>query len=394
MKNLSKIILVIGLIFVFTSCSSLVLNRETVYKPVNDSIDVALIYPKTGANLGYGEQFLKAATLAQQVVNDNGGINGKNLQLITLNSENSPNKAKSIAENLINKSTVLCVIADTNNNCAESAAPIYEKAHMTQITPMASSDEFIVSGKYQFSASSTRSFNTKLDVQKIISDMGYKSVGVIYINSSWAGPALETFERTAEVSNLQIRVKEPIADGQTKFKSIIKRIRQTKPDCLYILADYDETIKLAQAIRIDQWDIPIIVTGSYVTEQPENVIGTSLGSIISRRLSSLDIVIEDRENFIYEYRNVADYSDIEFGMQVYDTVMMVAKAAEKSYASLTRNNFRDALLNINNFNGLLGDVSFDNSGVALRPFYIAKHVHRRWENIISWNDIQEWIKFE
>lgn len=390
MNKLSKIILVIGIIFIFTNCSNL--KEKHVYKPIDDKIYVALVYPKTGTNLQHGEQFHKAASLAKKYINQNGGINGKQLEFVIMNSQNSPNKAQTIAKDLINSNNILCVIADSNNNCAESAALIYEQAHIMQITPIASSDEFVVSGKYQFSASPTRNFNTRFDVENIIYGMGYKSVGIIYINSTWSRPSLDTFERTAEENNLQIRVKEPISEGQTKFRPIIQRVRQTNPDCLYILADYDETIKLIQTIRIDQWDIPIIVTGSYITEQPENIIGTSLGEVISRRLSSLDVVMQEKENFIYEYRDVANYSDMEFGMQVYDTIMMVAHAAQKCEDNLTRENFRNSFTKLRNFNGLLGSIHFDKTGIAQRPFYVAKHTNRRWEIITHWKHIEKWME--
>lgn len=394
MKKPSKVILVIGIILVLASYLNSGAKKVSIYKSAGNTIDIALVYPKTGTDPERGQQFYKASILAQKMINENGGINGKQLQFTIMNSENSPNEAKAIAEDLITRKNVLCVIADSNNNCAEAAAPIYESAHMTQITPMASSEEFAAAGEYQFSASPPRSFNTKFDVQNIIcGKMGYKSVGIIYINSNWAGAALKTFEKTAEENNLEIRVKEPIAKGQTKFNAIIQRVRQTNPDCLYILADYDETIKLLQLIRIEQWDVPVIVTGSYVTEQPENVIGTGLGTVISRRLSSLDAVMQQKENFIYEYRDSAKYSDMEFGMQVYDAVMMVAGAAEKCRDNLTRENFRSALLKIRSFSGLLGDASFDETGTAQRPFYVAKHTRGRWETITPWEDIKKQIQF-
>ena len=100
-------------------------------------ITVAVIAPKAGDNVKAGEELFKGARLAVQEINDNGGVNGQKLDMLTIDDRCEDRLAVSTAEmlSLLNSKKIGLVIGPYCSNQFDQVAGIYKKSKIFQIVP-------------------------------------------------------------------------------------------------------------------------------------------------------------------------------------------------------------------------------------------------------------------
>ena len=110
---------------------------------------VALAAPMSGPESQYGKNFSQAIAMATDDLNKAGGINGRPVKVVELDDRNDPKEAANIAERYVTDPNVLAVIGGFSSAASLSAAPIYQKAGITQLCPTCSHPSFTKEGGKQ-----------------------------------------------------------------------------------------------------------------------------------------------------------------------------------------------------------------------------------------------------
>jgi branched-chain amino acid transport system substrate-binding protein len=89
-----------------------------------ETITLGSIFSTTGDGVPFGPQQLKAAELAVEQINEDGGINGAELTLLQRNDGSSPPKSARNMRRLINVDRSLAVLGPTFSNSSAEAHPV------------------------------------------------------------------------------------------------------------------------------------------------------------------------------------------------------------------------------------------------------------------------------
>lgn len=65
---------------------------------------------------------------------------------------------------------------------------------------------------------------------------GFKKIAILYINDDYGKSVSTTFESAITKAGSKIIAKEPLILGETNFRTIIEKIKQSNPDAIYIPA--------------------------------------------------------------------------------------------------------------------------------------------------------------
>lgn len=103
----------------------------------NAEITLAVIAPKAGEYVQAGTELFNGAKLAVQEINDNGGLNGERLDMLTIDDRCDDRLAVSTAEmlTLLKSKKIGLVVGPYCSNRFDEIADIYEKAKIFQIVP-------------------------------------------------------------------------------------------------------------------------------------------------------------------------------------------------------------------------------------------------------------------
>lgn len=108
--------------------------------PAPDDYVIAFAGPLTGENAAIGREQLQAVQLAVSEQNARGGIGERRVRVESFDDGNDPARASQIAESLAADEHVLLVIGHLSSDATAAAAPAYEAAGLTVISPSATAD--------------------------------------------------------------------------------------------------------------------------------------------------------------------------------------------------------------------------------------------------------------
>ena len=100
---------------------------------------VAVTAPLSGTNARYGESIVNGATMAMDAVNANGGINGRQVEIVARDDRSDPNEGVSIANEIVANQNILAVLGNFNSSVTLAASPIYNNTGIVQVSPGSSS---------------------------------------------------------------------------------------------------------------------------------------------------------------------------------------------------------------------------------------------------------------
>ena len=116
-----------------------------------ETVKIGLCSPITGNYAESGENFKYSAEMAIERINAEGGVLGRQVELVVMDSKGDPKEAALIAQKFTEDPEIVAEVGDFTSTCCMAAAPIYERAGMVQLSPTASHPDFAPSGKFMFS---------------------------------------------------------------------------------------------------------------------------------------------------------------------------------------------------------------------------------------------------
>ncbi len=114
-----------------------------------NSLKIAVSVP-IGSNLNVAQEILRGVAVAQDEINQKGGINGQKLQIQIVNDENDPEIARKLAQELVKQRQVLGVLGHNASNVSLAAAPIYQQGGLVMISPTSFANNLSGFGRYIF----------------------------------------------------------------------------------------------------------------------------------------------------------------------------------------------------------------------------------------------------
>jgi len=91
------------------------------------AIRIGFLVPLSGQGASNGESAKHSAELAVKEINNNGGVNGKAIKLITYDDHGDPQKAREIINKLIFQDQVIAVVSAFDSPTTRAAIPICQE---------------------------------------------------------------------------------------------------------------------------------------------------------------------------------------------------------------------------------------------------------------------------
>ncbi len=352
----------------------------------SDTIVIGLSVPLTGNSAEYGQQFEIAAKIVQEEINANGGVNGKQLELKIMDSKNDAKEATDIARVMVEDSEVLAVIGDFSSTNSMAAAPIYQEAGLVMCSPSGSHPDLPPIGDYIFAAPGMQSDESVFAAKAVKDFHGFESTAILYMNNDWGVLAEESFLVGAEQVGLDITTSASFVAGESDFKTVLAKARQTEPESLTLLGNYSELASIVKQAGETGWDVPIIISGSSCTPQFIELAGEAGEGVLSETTFFFEKDNEYQMDFYNKFEEQAGFAPTVFASLVHDTLGMFCEAIE-GVEDLNRESFRDAIASYTDYSGIMGPLVFNEDGAAVRDYRIAVITNGEWDPISEYGDL-------
>ena len=158
----------------------------------SDTVNIGVLYPKTGQYAEYGKMFQQGLDLAVEKVNKDGGVQGKKLGLKYFDTQSDPKQSASVAPKIASDSSIVAVVGDYSSGSSMAASPTFQQAGLVHYGFNNSAADFTSTGDHVWTPQYSQD-----DFQAQTADMvaeNAKKISVVYIENDWGKAAYAAFE--------------------------------------------------------------------------------------------------------------------------------------------------------------------------------------------------------
>ncbi|MEI6314639.1 MAG: ABC transporter substrate-binding protein [Syntrophus sp. (in: bacteria)] len=360
-KFVLALVCILGLVAFFTGISDAA--DKNAYK-------IGFVGGLTGKSSDLGIQGRSGVTLAVEEINQQGGVNGRQLKLITKDDKQDSQTALKVDRELIDEGVVV-IIGHMTSAMTEAALPLINERKIPILSPTTSTNKLTGIDDYFLRVINANIQLTNLEADYAFRKLKLRRIATIYdlSNRAYSEDFAANFKaRFERLGGKVIAVDNFRAGPDVSFKNIAKKILQRKPDGLLIVAGALDTAMICQHVRMAGSKIPVLVSGWAQTPDLLRHGGPAVEGIIATQYVDHDSLVKPFVEFRKRYRT--RFGDVEPTFAVvmgYEAVMVVKDALSKN-PDPTK--LKETILKQKTFNGLQGAFEIDSYGDAKRKAYI------------------------
>lgn len=325
-------------------------------------IKIGYVGALSGDTALWGQAGLNGMELTAKQINEDGGILGREVQVIGLDGKGAPDDSVTAYKKLVEEEGVSAVVGTNFSSCNIAIAAVADELEVPVIATAASNDLVTVDADgslhpYSFRLCFIDSYMGYLAGSYAYSELGLKTCALITdVTDSYSTSVGQYMVDTFTELGGELVASEEAQNGDNDFRAQLTKIAAAQPDVLFIPWNYENVCLIAQQARelgiegvffgADGWD---------TTELIELSNGALEGCYyVSRPGFNLPEAAAYGEVYQKEY-NVALEAECLYGN---DGVMWIKQAIEAA-GSDDPTAIRDQLEATTSFDGLLGHMSID-----------------------------------
>jgi branched-chain amino acid transport system substrate-binding protein len=331
---------------------------------------IGMIGPMTGEGAQSGTNMRDAVALGIDEINARGGIKGEKLKLVVVDDEGNPTKSINGNNRLVHNEKAMVVIGSVQSTCTLANMAVTEKAGVPQITSTSTSPAITQKGnQWIFRTAATDAIQAENIVKIAINNLGKKRLAVINVSTDYGRDGTKVLLAICNKMGISPVAVESFNQGDKDFSSQLLKIKEQNPDTLIIWSMYEEAALIAKQVAQMGLKIQLMGGGGLTNSKYVELGGpATYGTIMCQTYhpSSKDPIITGfTERFQKKFGRLPDPNSA----QSYDAIQIVIAALEKAGVK-DRSKIRDLIAATNNFKGVTGNITFDNTGDAPRDMMI------------------------
>lgn len=339
---------------------------------VGDTIKIGLVTGITGASAVYSEQMVNASELAVEEINEAGGVLGKKLELLTGDDKGSAEEAVTVTQKMITQDKINIWMGTLNSSNTVACLSITNQAGILAMAPIAAADSITETGSgLVFRNCANNSMQVQQLCDYIASQRPEKEFAIIAENTEYGKSLVDNFQKDMEKLGGKIVCTEYYESGATDFHTQLTNIKSKGVEAITIcglVSEGSQVLVQAKELGITS---QFYSFGGFMGQQPIDLAGSSADGIIHTEYFT---PIEDGgviDKFVASYKEkYGKTPDSYYSASMYDAVYLIKEAIEKADSTETKD-IAAAMSSIN-YDGVMGNVTFDKNGQANMKVWIGQ----------------------
>jgi branched-chain amino acid transport system substrate-binding protein len=314
----------------------------------------------TGKEASLGSSSHQGTVMAVEHINEKGGVLGRQLELITEDTESKPGESGTSVRKLIARDHVVAVLGEVASSRSLEGAPICQAAKIPMISPGSTNPKVTEIGDYIFRVCFIDPFQGPVMAKFALTRLKAKRVAIFSSSTSAYSVGLAKFFRQAFIDGGGEVVAEPkYAEGDKDFNAQLTAIRAAGVDAIFSPGYYNEGALIVKQARQLGITVPIFGGDSWEAQDLINLGGEAMeGAYLCSHYSPEDPSPRVQE-FVAAYRarygGATPDSNASLG---YDSVLVLADAIRRA-GTTEHKALRDAIASTKDFEAVTGRITID-----------------------------------
>ncbi|WP_413083699.1 ABC transporter substrate-binding protein [Treponema sp.] len=310
---------VMAALLALTSCGA----KET------NEIKIGGIFPLSGAVAVYGVECKNGIDLAIEEINAAGGINGKNVVLISEDDEGNPDKTVNAYQKLTSKDGAKLIIGSLTSGCTQAITNRAQAQKVVQIAPAATAPAITDAGDYIFRACFIDPFQGRVGGKFSAETLNAKTAAILYdTGNDYSVGLTENFEAAFTQAGGKIVAKEAYTTNDKDFNAQLTKIKSANPDVVYLPDYYNVVALIAKQLRAQGIEAPIVGADGW-----DGILGNSSAEVLNGFYSNhyaTDSTDPAVQAFVKKFNDKYNKDPNSFAALGYDSVYILKDAIIKA----------------------------------------------------------------
>jgi len=249
----------------------------------------------TGDNSVFGQSEATGLKIAVEELNKKGGILGKQIELISVDTRSDPAEAANAVRRLVDQEKVNFVLGPSQSGSTLAATPIVTAAKIPLIAPAASNPYVTVSKtgetyKYIFRVCFIDTYQGRVIADFVYDRLNARKAAILYdIGSDYSQWLAKYFEDAFVKRGGTIVAKEAYRTGELDFRAPLGKIKETHPDLIFLPLTQKDGALAAKQVR--DLGITATIMGSDTWASPDILPlgGKALEGVYFTNLTSFEV---------------------------------------------------------------------------------------------------------
>lgn len=233
----------------------------------SDPIKIGTLFPLTGELALLGEESFRGVKLAVEEFNNNGGLNGRKVELVVGDAVDS-DAAQSEANRLINQANITTIVGSYSSGVAFAGSEVAERNGVLYWELGAVADD--ITGRNYRSILRINPMASMLSVvhinfikevvaEKLGKDISDLKVVIAHEDSSYGTTIADEAIKLAKEEGINIVSVLPYGASSNDLSSVVLNIKKAEPDVLISVAYINDAILLSKQMKELDVEVPVIV---------------------------------------------------------------------------------------------------------------------------------------
>lgn len=231
-----------------------------------DNILIGAIYPMTGDLADSGKTMQQGIDMAVEEINEDGGVDGRKVEVIYGDSQGDSATGMSEAERLITQKKVDMLMGCYQSGVTVTVAQIAEQYQVPLITANATSDALTSNGyEYFFRLAPTNMMFVRDMIQYLVdeseknSSFAGKSVAVFADNSEVGQQTCEWAKYWAGENGIEYKGQITYTSGAADLSSEVLELKSMNPDVVIADCYVSDAILFTNTLKEQSYEPPMII---------------------------------------------------------------------------------------------------------------------------------------
>jgi len=335
---------IVGIIVIAIGLGTFFFFEEIVGR---EPIKIGVILAETGPGSGFGIENRDGMQMAVDEINSRGGINGRLIELIIVDNETNPEKAKKDFLEIEETHAPLMYISSLSS-MSTAVSPLAEEHEVVLMALAASATNLTVEKKWTYRYYPV-SDDEAVVISRILDDLNIKDLGILYQNDEYGRDMSNKVATRFENSEGTV-TKESFEPNTIDFKENIAKLQNKDAILLAAFPDYD--VIILKQIREANYSGKILSPADGATPSVFNMPEADGVYIVAPIIYDSNFLFASKvsENFESRYNKQFDQN----AGNGYDLIRILDGLLENE--ELTRENVKNILDQGFSYSGVFGSV--------------------------------------
>jgi len=349
-------------------------------------IKFGMLAPFSGSESAFGAYMENGAELAVSEINADGGLLGRDLELVVEDDACDATTAVAGANKLVTDG----IVASVGGYCSGATLPtlpIFDEAGIPMVIPAANSNELVDQGlPGVFLINGTGDQQAAAAVQ-YSEQIGAMNVAVIDDATSYSADLAQAFTTQAEEAGLTVAFEATVTPGENDYSSVATQLASVQPDLVYWTGYYQEGGLIVRQATDAGYAGAFMVADGSIDAKFAEIAGAGYTENVVGTFTQTPDMIEGADEWIADYEELAGDPPGPYSTQSYDAVRVMAQAIEDA-GSTDFDEVVAALEGLDGFDTFAGPLTFTDDHTLSGGGFVIVSVDPATGNFVLKDDLQ------